>query len=177
MAGADIASETESGSRHSPRHRHAAGRGDGPSGLCIARPWSRLRHTFGQSLSLQQRSTPPWPTGDRGRICTRRTTGRGVILYRPAAGCCKVCRSNPAVPSWPPRPRLCPKACGGERNWDYRYSWVRDASFTMQALWVAACPDEASDFFAFMTTAAASSIGPDIGSADHVRRRRRARSD
>jgi GH15 family glucan-1,4-alpha-glucosidase len=28
----------------------------------------------------------------------------------------------------------------------------------MQALWVAACPDEASDFFAFMTTAAAGSI-------------------
>jgi alpha,alpha-trehalase len=56
-----------------------------------------------------------------------------------------------------------PEGIGGERNWDYRYSWVRDASFTMQALWVAACPDEASDFFAFMTTAAASSIGPDTG--------------
>ena len=53
-----------------------------------------------------------------------------------------------------------PEAVGGERNWDYRYSWVRDASFTMEALWVAACPDEASDFFAFMTTAAAPSLGP-----------------
>jgi alpha,alpha-trehalase len=56
-----------------------------------------------------------------------------------------------------------PEWVGGERNWDYRYSWVRDASFTMQALWVAACPDEASNFFEFMTTAAASSIGPHIG--------------
>jgi alpha,alpha-trehalase len=55
-----------------------------------------------------------------------------------------------------------PEVVGGERNWDYRYSWVRDASFTMQALWVAACPDEASNFFEFMTTAAASSIGPHI---------------
>ena len=36
-----------------------------------------------------------------------------------------------------------PEGIGGERNWDYRYSWVRDASFTMEALWVAACPDEA----------------------------------
>jgi GH15 family glucan-1,4-alpha-glucosidase len=53
-----------------------------------------------------------------------------------------------------------PEGVGGERNWDYRYSWVRDASFTMEALWVAACPDEADDFFAFMTTAAASSLGP-----------------
>ena len=33
----------------------------------------------------------------------------------------------------------------------------------MQALWVAACPDEASNFFEFMTTAAASSIGTHMG--------------
>jgi GH15 family glucan-1,4-alpha-glucosidase len=33
----------------------------------------------------------------------------------------------------------------------------------MEALWVAACPDEAGRFFAFMTTAAASSVGPDTG--------------
>ena len=56
-----------------------------------------------------------------------------------------------------------PEGVGGERNWDYRFSWVRDSSFTMQALWVAACPDEADDFFAFMTTAAASSVGPETG--------------
>lgn len=56
-----------------------------------------------------------------------------------------------------------PEGVGGERNWDYRYSWVRDSSFTMEALWVAACPDEADDFFAFMTTAAASSVGPGQG--------------
>ncbi|RFA12105.1 glycoside hydrolase family 15 [Subtercola boreus] len=50
-----------------------------------------------------------------------------------------------------------PEEVGGQRNWDYRYSWVRDASFTMQALWIAACPDEAQDFFTFMETAAAYS--------------------
>ncbi|MGH3909218.1 MAG: glycoside hydrolase family 15 protein [Pseudonocardiaceae bacterium] len=52
-----------------------------------------------------------------------------------------------------------PEGVGGERNWDYRYSWVRDASLTLQALWVAACPDEAGNFFTFMTTAGAGSIG------------------
>ena len=31
----------------------------------------------------------------------------------------------------------------------------------MEALWVAACPDEADDFFSFMTTAAAGGIGPE----------------
>jgi GH15 family glucan-1,4-alpha-glucosidase len=54
-----------------------------------------------------------------------------------------------------------PEGVGGERNWDYRFSWVRDASFTMEALWVAACPDEAKEFFTFMATAAASGVGPD----------------
>ncbi len=48
-----------------------------------------------------------------------------------------------------------PEQVGGERNWDYRYSWVRDASMTMQALWVASCPDEAYEFFDFMASAAA----------------------
>jgi GH15 family glucan-1,4-alpha-glucosidase len=49
-----------------------------------------------------------------------------------------------------------PETVGGERNWDYRYTWIRDATFTMDALWVAACPDEAHEFFAFMTSAAAT---------------------
>ena len=49
-----------------------------------------------------------------------------------------------------------PETVGGERNWDYRYTWVRDASLTMEALWVAACPDEANKFFAFLANAAAS---------------------
>ena len=51
-----------------------------------------------------------------------------------------------------------PETVGGERNWDYRYTWVRDASLTMEALWVAACPDEASKFFAFLAEAAASQL-------------------
>jgi GH15 family glucan-1,4-alpha-glucosidase len=51
-----------------------------------------------------------------------------------------------------------PETVGGERNWDYRYTWVRDASLTMEALWVAACPDEANKFFAFLADAAASQL-------------------
>jgi GH15 family glucan-1,4-alpha-glucosidase len=51
-----------------------------------------------------------------------------------------------------------PETPGGERNWDYRYAWVRDASFTIQALWVAACPDEADKFFDFMAGSAASLV-------------------
>jgi GH15 family glucan-1,4-alpha-glucosidase len=51
-----------------------------------------------------------------------------------------------------------PEEAGGERNWDYRYAWVRDTSLTLEALWVAACPDEAADFFSYMAGASASQI-------------------
>jgi GH15 family glucan-1,4-alpha-glucosidase len=51
-----------------------------------------------------------------------------------------------------------PETVGGERNWDYRYTWVRDACLTMEALWVSACPDEADKFFGFLAEAAASQL-------------------
>ena len=51
-----------------------------------------------------------------------------------------------------------PETAGGERNWDYRYAWVRDASFTLDALWVAACPDEVDKFFGWMATTVASGL-------------------
>jgi len=51
-----------------------------------------------------------------------------------------------------------PEVVGGARNWDYRYAWVRDASFTIEALWVAACPDEANEFFDYVSSSAAGSL-------------------
>jgi GH15 family glucan-1,4-alpha-glucosidase len=51
-----------------------------------------------------------------------------------------------------------PEQVGGVRNWDYRYSWVRDASFTIEALWVAACPDEAHEFFSYLAAASAAQL-------------------
>ena len=54
-----------------------------------------------------------------------------------------------------------PEVPGGSRNWDYRYAWVRDASFTLQALWVAACPHEADKFFEYIARAATSQPDPD----------------
>jgi GH15 family glucan-1,4-alpha-glucosidase len=36
-----------------------------------------------------------------------------------------------------------PEAIGGNRNWDYRFCWLRDATMTLQALLYAGCTDEA----------------------------------
>ena len=51
-----------------------------------------------------------------------------------------------------------PEETGGQRNWDYRYSWVRDASLTLEALWVAACPDEAEEFFDYLAVSSAGQL-------------------
>ena len=55
-----------------------------------------------------------------------------------------------------------PEGVGSSRTWDYRFTWVRDASMTLQGLWVAACPDEAERFFAFLTRAAMAPPGRDL---------------
>ncbi len=47
-----------------------------------------------------------------------------------------------------------PETVGGERNWDYRYSWIRDSSLTLEALYIGSCSDEAEEFVSFMTSAA-----------------------
>src|SRR3954464_13019012 len=47
-----------------------------------------------------------------------------------------------------------PETGGGERNWDYRFSWIRDSSLTIEALYIGACSDEAEEFVSFMTSAA-----------------------
>ena len=39
-----------------------------------------------------------------------------------------------------------PEAIGGERNWDYRYTWIRDASFTIYGLIRLGYTEEAGDF-------------------------------
>jgi len=40
-----------------------------------------------------------------------------------------------------------PEEIGGERNWDYRFCWVRDSAFTLEALLRLGCPGEAEAFF------------------------------
>jgi GH15 family glucan-1,4-alpha-glucosidase len=43
-----------------------------------------------------------------------------------------------------------PETLGGERNWDYRYCWMRDASFTMWGLHALGLDWEADDFLQFV---------------------------
>ncbi|HEX3872977.1 MAG TPA: glycoside hydrolase family 15 protein [Solirubrobacteraceae bacterium] len=51
-----------------------------------------------------------------------------------------------------------PETPGGERNWDYRYSWMRDSTFMLWGLYTLGFDWEADDFFCFVA---------DVADGDH----------
>ena len=51
-----------------------------------------------------------------------------------------------------------PERIGGDRNWDYRFSWLRDGIYTMRALLLLGYRDEAEAFFRWQLEA----IEPDV---------------
>ncbi len=61
-----------------------------------------------------------------------------LLTYRPAG-------SMVAAPTFG-----LPESIGGERNWDYRYTWVRDASFTLYALMRLGYTEEATAFLGWI---------------------------
>jgi GH15 family glucan-1,4-alpha-glucosidase len=98
------------------------------------RSWSRLH----------QRYNGPWR--DLVRVSGRVLQG---LTYQPTGAIVAAATTS------------LPEAVGGGRNWDYRYTWIRDASLTLEALWVAACPDEAMQFFDFLAGAAVRQLRDD----------------
>ena len=67
-----------------------------------------------------------------------------------------------------------PETPGGERNWDYRYAWVRDSTFALWGLYTLGLDREADDFFCFMYEVSQDASGEPVPAAGHVRHRRRA---
>jgi len=52
-----------------------------------------------------------------------------------------------------------PETPGGERNWDYRYTWIRDTTFTLQALHYLNLDWEADEFMQFVADVEATEDG------------------
>jgi GH15 family glucan-1,4-alpha-glucosidase len=44
-----------------------------------------------------------------------------------------------------------PESVGGERNWDYRYTWIRDSAFTIYAFLRLGFTDEAEQFMGYLS--------------------------
>src|SRR5207244_3936546 len=62
-----------------------------------------------------------------------------------------------------------PETPGGERNWDYRFTWIRDSAFMLRALHALGFDWEAFEYFAFVLEAVAGGQegdGAGAGSGD-----------
>jgi GH15 family glucan-1,4-alpha-glucosidase len=55
-----------------------------------------------------------------------------------------------------------PETPGGARNWDYRYTWIRDTSFMLRSLYRLGFEWEALEYFAFIIEAVQIGSGSDI---------------
>ncbi|MDQ6856481.1 MAG: glycoside hydrolase family 15 protein [Candidatus Dormibacteraeota bacterium] len=55
-----------------------------------------------------------------------------------------------------------PEEIGGERNWDYRFTWLRDASFTLYAFFQVGMIDEANAFFDWLMHIGLGRRGTDV---------------
>jgi GH15 family glucan-1,4-alpha-glucosidase len=52
-----------------------------------------------------------------------------------------------------------PETPQGERNWDYRYAWVRDSTFALWGLYTLGLDREADDFFSFIAEVSGADNG------------------
>ncbi len=52
-----------------------------------------------------------------------------------------------------------PETPHGERNWDYRYSWIRDSTFALWGLYTLGLDREADDFFSFIADVSGANNG------------------
>jgi alpha,alpha-trehalase len=116
-----------------------------PEPTPAAAVWDRIEDTVEAWRSWEaEHDVYEGPRRDLVRLSTRVLKG---LTYRPTGAIV-------AAPT-----TSLPETVGGERNWDYRFSWIRDSSLTLEALYIGACPDEAEEFVSFMTSAAGGRAG------------------
>ena len=103
-----------------PSHEHAP---------AVVDPATALRETIDFWTRWTRGGTPV--TGPYRDAITRSLLTLKALTYQPTGGIVAAVTTS------------LPEEIGGSRNWDYRYSWLRDSTYTLQALISAGYLDEA----------------------------------
>lgn len=103
-----------------------------------------LRETiaYWESWSDRHQSNDEWREAELRSLLTLK-----ALTYRPTGGIA-------AAPT-----TSLPEQLGGVRNWDYRFCWLRDATFTLYALLLSGYRQEAQDWREWLLRAVAGSPG------------------
>jgi GH15 family glucan-1,4-alpha-glucosidase len=106
-----------------------------PEPIAAYRPQEQLRATrhFWREWSRRLRYDGPW----RHHVLRSALALKLMIYGRTGA---MVAAPTTSLPEWP----------GGGRNWDYRYTWMRDAALGVRASNLIGYTSEARDFFHFI---------------------------
>jgi GH15 family glucan-1,4-alpha-glucosidase len=103
-------------------------------------PEEETREAFEQTVAYWRR----WLAHSRYQGRWREMTHRSaltlkLLVYEPTGAI--VAAPTTSLPEW----------IGGPRNWDYRYTWIRDASFSLYALLRIGFTEEAARFMSWLT--------------------------
>jgi GH15 family glucan-1,4-alpha-glucosidase len=134
------------------RARFTVGEGERLPFLLAWHPSHRdVRHESDDLVGAVERTVKEWERW--ASRCTVTGEGRDGILrsllclkaltYKPTGGI--VAAPTTSLPEW----------IGGSRNWDYRYCWVRDATYTLYALVLTGYRDEAAAWVDWLVRAVA----------------------
>lgn len=106
-----------------------------PEKVAAHRPFEQLRRTrrYWRGWAAKLRYDGPW----RHDVLRSALTLK-LLQYTPTGA--MVAAPTTSLPAWP----------GGDRNWDYRYSWIRDSAMAIRSMNLIGYTHEAHRFFDFV---------------------------
>jgi pentatricopeptide repeat protein len=104
-------------------------------------------HSAEETRELFERTVEHW----RHWLSRSRYTGRWREVVHRSALTLKLLTYQPTGAGVAAPTTSLPEVLGGERNWDYRFTWIRDAAFSIYALLRLGFADEAAGFMDWLT--------------------------